>query len=268
MCNVCGCDDTAHALTHAHPHDANDHDHRHDTALPDRGVQRITIDKSILAVTEDQAARNRARFNEAGVLVVNLMSSPGAGKTTLLERTVAAIDASLSIAVIEGDLATENDAKRMRACGIQAEQITTGIACHLDAEMIDKVLQRFDLSTLDILFIENVGNLICPACFDLGQHHNVALLSVPEGDDKPEKYPVMFRAIDLMLVTKIDYLPVAPTFNVERAIQSLRTVGSDAPVIPLSGNDEAGLADWLLWLYCNRDLASSPNSMSVSATAL
>ena len=248
MCNVCGCDtpshphDTAHAHDHAHGHA---HDHPGDDQV-DPAHARVHIEQAIMAAGDAQAAANRAQFDAAGVLVVNLMSSPGAGKTTLLEATVERC--GLKVAVIEGDLATENDAERMRACGVQAEQITTGIACHLDAHMIADILPRFDLDTLDVLFVENVGNLICPACFDLGQHHNVTLLSVPEGDDKPEKYPVMFRDTDLMLVTKTDYLPLAPTFTVEQATESLHRVGSDAPVIPLCATGGDGLEDWLGWL--------------------
>lgn len=230
MCNVCGCDVTPHA----HGSEA------------DTKQARVTVEQKILAAGERQAVANRASFDAAGVLVVNLMSSPGAGKTTLLEETVGGC--GLTIGVIEGDLATENDAQRLRACGVQAEQITTGTACHLDAHMIAEILPRFDLDALDVLFIENVGNLICPACFDLGEHYNVTLLSVPEGDDKPEKYPVMFRNTDLMLITKIDYLSLAPVFTVERATESLRRVGGNAPVIALCATKDDGLEEWNDWL--------------------
>ena len=211
---------------------------------------RAGVERAILAESDAQAARNRARFDAAGVLVVNLMSSPGAGKTTLLEETVRRC--SLRVAVIEGDLATENDAERLRACGVQAEQITTGTACHLDARMVADLLARFDLAALDVLFIENVGNLICPACFDLGQHCDVVLLSVPEGDDKPEKYPVMFRQADVVLVTKTDYLRVSPRFDLDRAIASVRRVGNGAPLIALSATAEDGLEHWLNWLSTQR----------------
>jgi len=210
----------------------------------------VSINQAILAAGDEQAVTNRIQFNAADLLVVNLMSSPGAGKTTLLEETIRRCP--LSVGVIEGDLATENDAERLRACGVQAEQITTGTACHLDAHMIAEVLPRFDLNVLDVLFIENVGNLICPACFDLGQHHNVTLLSVPEGDDKPEKYPVMFHNTDLMLVTKTDYLTLTPTFAVDRATKSLHKVGSEAPVITLCATRGDGIEDWLDWLTAQR----------------
>jgi hydrogenase nickel incorporation protein HypB len=150
--------------------------------------------------------------------------------------------------VIEGDLDTENDAKRIRAKGVPAHQITTGSACHLDAHMVHDALHQFPLSGLDILFIENVGNLVCPASFDLGQHRNVVLLSVTEGDDKPSKYPVIFRAADLVLFTKSDLLPVLDDFSPERAEENLRNLASSAPVIQLSARHELGLQPWLDWL--------------------
>lgn len=252
MCNVCGCD------TPTAPHDsAQERDpvrsqtlDRAQDGLSDPLHGHVRLEQAIMAAGDAQAAANRARFDAAGVLVVNLMSSPGAGKTTLLEATIARC--GWKVAVIEGDLATENDAQRMRACGVQAEQITTGIACHLDAHMIADVLPRFDMQSLDVLFIENVGNLICPACFDLGQHLDVTLLSVPEGADKPEKYPVMFRDTDLLLVSKTDYLPLAPAFSVEQATKSLRRVGSGADVIPLCATQGEGLERWLAWLATQR----------------
>jgi hydrogenase nickel incorporation protein HypB len=163
------------------------------------------------------------------VLAVNLMSSPGAGKTSLLEATIEALGDELRIAVIEGDLETENDAERIRAKGVEAIQIATGSACHLDAHMVHDALHRLDLTGVDILFIENVGNLVCPASFDLGQHRNVTLLSVPEGDDKPAKYPVMFRAADLVLLTKADLLPVLDDFDPTRAEGYLRGLASPVP---------------------------------------
>ena len=266
MCNLCGCNTPSEPHPHDHMHD--DHAHPHDHAYPHDAHthaerSRVRIEQAIIAAGDEQAAKNRALFDAARVLVVNLMSSPGSGKTTLLEETVT--HCGLKIGVIEGDLATENDANRLRACGVQAEQITTGIACHLDAHMIADVLPRFDLSALDVLFIENVGNLICPACFDLGQHQNVTLLSVPEGDDKPEKYPIMFRDTDLTLVTKTDYLPVAPTFAVSRAVDSLRKVGSDASVIALCATLGDGLEDWLGWLARRRDRVRNGSSTSDAA---
>jgi hydrogenase nickel incorporation protein HypB len=176
------------------------------------------------------------------------MSSPGAGKTSLLEATIEALGKELGIAVIEGDLETENDAERIRAKGVQAIQIATGSACHLDAHLVHEALHRLDLHGIDILFIENVGNLVCPASFDLGQHRNVTLLSVPEGDDKPAKYPVMFRAADLVLCTKADLLALMPEFQPDRAERYLRNLASTAPFEAISTRAGGELEPWLRWL--------------------
>ena len=176
------------------------------------------------------------------------MSSPGSGKTALLEATIERLQPCWRIAVIEGDLETENDAERIRARGVPAVQITTGSACHLDAHMIHDALHRLDLARLDLLFIENVGNLVCPAGFDLGHHLNVTLLSVTEGDDKPAKYPVMFRAADLMLVTKTDLLAVLDDFDPLRAEGHLRRLANAAPVLAVSARTGDGLDEWCAWL--------------------
>ncbi|MFO1408139.1 MAG: hydrogenase nickel incorporation protein HypB [Steroidobacteraceae bacterium] len=211
-------------------------------------VEAIEVITAILGENDRVAAHNRAHFDEHGVLAVNLMSSPGAGKTALLEATIRALGGRLKVAVIEGDLATENDAARIRACGVPAVQISTGNACHLDATMVHDALDDLALAGLDVLFIENVGNLVCPASFDLGQHRNVTLLSVPEGDDKPAKYPVMFRAADLSLVTKTDLLPYLADFSVERARASLRQIGYAGESIELTSRGGAGFEAWIAWL--------------------
>ena len=176
------------------------------------------------------------------------MSSPGAGKTALLEATIQLLDKDTRIAVIEGDLETENDAERIRKHGVKAIQIATGSACHLDAHMIHQALHNLDLSEFDIVFIENVGNLVCPASFDLWHHLNVTLLSVPEGDDKPAKYPVMFRTSDLVLISKSDLLPILDDFKPERAKGYLRDIASTAPVMELSSKDKAGIPQWIDWV--------------------
>jgi hydrogenase nickel incorporation protein HypB len=203
---------------------------------------------AILDANDRVAAHNRAHFDAQGVLAVNLMSSPGSGKTTLLESPIRALQGELRVAVIEGDLATENDAARIRACGVPAVQIQTGNACHLDAQMVHDALHDLPLAGLDVLFVENVGNLVCPASFDLGVHRNVTLLSVTEGDDKPAKYPVMFRAGDLTVVTKVDLLPHLDDFSVERARQSLRQVGFSGTILEVSKRGGDGFAGWLDWL--------------------
>ena len=211
-------------------------------------VEAIEVITAILGENDRVAAHNRTHFDGHGVLAVNLMSSPGAGKTSLLEATIRALNGRLRVAVIEGDLATENDAARIRACGVPAVQISTGNACHLDATMVHDALDDLALDGLDVLFIENVGNLVCPASFDLGQHRNVTLLSVPEGDDKPAKYPVMFRAADLSLVTKTDLLQYIGEFSLERARESLRQIGYAGETIELSSRGGSGFEAWLAWL--------------------
>jgi len=211
-------------------------------------TETIEVITAILGENDRVAAHNREHFDQHGVLALNLMSSPGAGKTSLLEATIRALGGRLKVAVVEGDLATENDADRIRACGVPAVQITTGNACHLDAQMVHDAVHGLPLADLDVLFIENVGNLVCPASFDLGQHRNVTLLSVPEGDDKPAKYPVMFRAADLALITKTDLLAYIDEFKVERARDALRHIGFQGETIELSNRGGDGFAAWLAWL--------------------
>jgi len=240
MCDTCGCNITS----------GNQHllEKEGKPAKTAEGREAVTVLKNLLAENDHQAEHNRIHFDAHGVLTINLMSSPGAGKTTLLEATIEALDGKLGIAVIEGDLETENDARRIRDKGIEAVQITTGNACHLDAHLIHRALHQLDLSGIDLLFIENVGNLVCPASFDLGQHCNVTLLSVPEGDDKPAKYPVIFRAADLVLLTKCDLLPYLSDFRPERAEEHLRQLASDVPLLCLSAANGTNMEQWLGWL--------------------
>jgi len=211
-------------------------------------VQHLPVLTHLLGSNDRAAAHNRAHLDRHGVLAINLMSSPGAGKTSLLEATIQRLRAHYRIFVVEGDLATENDARRIRAQGVPAIQITTGNACHLDASMLHRALHEIPLAEVDLLFIENVGNLVCPASFDLGQHRNVVLLSVPEGDDKPEKYPVMFRAAELVLLTKTDLLEHIPEFDVQRAQRSLQMIACEAPVIELASRRGIGMDAWCNWL--------------------
>ena len=240
MCETCGCNITS----------GNEHLVRADGKLArtEDGRAAVTVLESLLSENDHQAAHNREHFDRQGVLALNLMSSPGAGKTSLLEATIDALGGRFRIAVIEGDLETENDAIRIRSKGVPAIQIATGSACHLDAHMVHDALHRLDLHGVDLLFIENVGNLVCPASFDLGQHRNVTLLSVPEGDDKPAKYPVMFRAADLVLCTKADLLPVLTDFQPERAERFLRDLASAVPFETVSTRGDSGLEPWLSWL--------------------
>jgi len=235
MCETCGCN-----ITPGNAHLARQKN--------DQGQDAVTVLKNLLSANDREAAHNRSHFDRYGMLALNLMSSPGAGKTLLLEATIATLRNEFRIAVIEGDLETENDAARIRAQGVPAVQITTGTACHLDAHMVHGAMHHIDLAGVDILFIENVGNLVCPASFDLGQHRNVTLLSVTEGDDKPAKYPVMFRAADLVLLTKTDLLPVLDDFDPMRAERCVRDLANPAPVLRLSAKKRDGLAAWFDWL--------------------
>jgi hydrogenase nickel incorporation protein HypB len=233
MCGTCGCNITPGSaeLTSAH-----------------RDTSTVDVLQNLLAANDEAARHNREHFDAHGVLAINLMSSPGAGKTALLEATIAELKDSYRIAVIEGDLETDNDAARIRAQGVQAVQITTGTACHLDAHLVHRALHQLPLVGLDLLFIENVGNLVCPASFDLGQHLNVTLLSVTEGDDKPAKYPVIFRASDLVVLSKTDLLEVMDDFSPLRAATALRALGRDTPMIRTAARRTPALESWLLWL--------------------
>jgi len=240
MCDTCGCN-----ITHGNESLIKPGGKLSKT---ETGKEAVTVLHSLLHENNHTAKHNREHFDQHNVLAINLMSSPGSGKTALLEATIQELDKNIRIAVIEGDLETENDAERIRKHGIKAIQISTGSACHLDAHMIHQALHNLDLSDFDIVFIENVGNLVCPASFDLGQHLNITLLSVPEGDDKPAKYPVMFRTADLVLISKSDLLPILDDFNPEKARCYLHDIASTAPVIELSSKTKSGVPQWIDWI--------------------
>jgi hydrogenase nickel incorporation protein HypB len=240
MCNTCGCNITS----------GNQHLIAEGGKLEkvSDGSKVVDVMHSLLHENDHQAEHNRQHFNSHNVLAINLMSSPGSGKTALLEATIDHLKNEYNIAVIEGDLETENDAERIRAKGIPAIQIATGTACHLDAHMVHDALHNLDLETIDLVFIENVGNLVCPASFDLGHHFNVTLLSTTEGDDKPAKYPVMFRASDLLLITKSDLLPFLDDFDSQRAEKYFRQLANSSPVFNLSATKNIDLDNWTSWL--------------------
>jgi hydrogenase nickel incorporation protein HypB len=242
MCITCGCEGEA---THHHGHD-HEHHHHDPTNQPHQG-RRISVETDILARNDRLAAANRSLLSHSGVFTLNLVSSPGSGKTTLLERTLRDISGSFRCAVIEGDQQTDNDAVRIAATGVPVRQINTGAGCHLDAHMVGHALEHFDLSLIDILFIENVGNLVCPASFDLGENHKVVVLSVTEGEDKPLKYPQMFHAADVMLLNKVDLLPHLD-FSVDRCLEMARRVRPDAAIFQLSARSGSGLDAWYDWL--------------------
>lgn len=208
---------------------------------------KVSLGEDVLVDNNTAAAFNREQFLKNKILVINLMSSPGAGKTTLLQKTVDRLSGEFRVAVIEGDLATDIDANRIREAGAQAVQINTGGGCHLDARMIAKTLPQFDLEKIDILFIENVGNLVCPSGYDLGQNHKIAILSVPEGNDKIPKYPVMFRRTEMAILNKIDLLPYLD-FDVEQAIEDLKGINPDSSLMMVSSKTDEGIDQWINWI--------------------
>lgn len=235
MCTSCGCSGTETSVN-GHPHS------------PVRDASRfITIEKDLLEDNQVYAAINRLHLNENKTLALNLMSSPGSGKTTLLVRTINDMKHHQLFKVIEGDQQTENDAGRIRETGAEAIQINTGKGCHLNASMIQRALTELTIPSNSILFIENVGNLVCPAAFDLGEEFRIVILSVTEGEDKPIKYPEIFHRSDLMLLNKIDLLPYVD-FNVDRCIDNARRVNPDIQVLQVSATTGQGLQNWYDWL--------------------
>jgi hydrogenase nickel incorporation protein HypB len=273
MCATCGCGKGqtligGHALQktrkpgealHFREHKANTaNTHAHDSIdygtgpagahAPGMSQSRmVKIERDILAKNNDYAGQNRRYFSAHGIFALNLVSSPGSGKTTLLVKTIAALHGSQPLAVIEGDQQTDNDAARIRAAGAPALQINTGKGCHLDAHMVGQAVQQLALKEDSLLLIENVGNLVCPAGFDLGESHKVVIFSVTEGEDKPLKYPDMFRAADLMLLSKCDLLPHLD-FDADLAVANAHRVNPDIQVIRVSANSGAGMAEWLGWI--------------------
>ena len=215
---------------------------------------RVNVEEKVLSENDKLAQTLRERFRKHKVLCVNLISAPGSGKTALLERTLEALPKSAKVALLTGDLQTENDAKRLAKAGFPVKQITTGDTCHLDATMVIKALADWDLDAIDILFVENVGNLVCPAAFDLGEAHKVVFLSVTEGEDKPLKYPSIFAAAEVCVINKIDLLPYVP-FNLNQAIANARHVHPGIEVIETSCTKVQGLDAWLAWIERRRQTA-------------
>lgn len=287
MCNVCGCGegetriegdhehghDHGHEHPHAHSHE-HTHAHTHDYGAgpahahaPGMSQSRmVQIEQDILGKNNQYANNNRNRFAQKGMLVLNLVSSPGSGKTSLLTRTLEALKDDMPLCVIEGDQQTTNDADRIRATGVSAIQINTGKGCHLDAHQVGHAVDHLDPPDTSLLFIENVGNLVCPAAFDLGEAHKVAILSITEGEDKPIKYPDMFHAADLLLLNKIDLLPHLD-FNLEQCIEYARRVNPGIKVIQISATTGEGMDSWLQWIRATRQISMIDYSSSAPATA-
>lgn len=207
----------------------------------------MEVRQNVLRKNDELARSLRMRFHASGVFVVSLVSSPGAGKTELLQRTLAEMRVTRRVAALVGDLATDRDAQRLAQSGAPVRQITTGTVCHLDAQMVESALQEWSLDAIDVLFIENVGNLVCPASYDLGEHARVVLMSVTEGEDKPRKYPTIFDTADVALITKID-LAEAVQFNRDEAVASIRSIQPKVPVIEVSCRIPSGISNWLKWL--------------------
>jgi hydrogenase nickel incorporation protein HypB len=277
MCTTCGCGGSGeHDHMHAHvdengnvtmsaedhDHDHHEHEHHdHDHAHPEHShahttdpARAVSIEEDILSRNNQIAAANREYFREHRILALNFVSSPGSGKTELLAKTLEALKNEVKTSVIEGDLQTNNDADRIRATGTKALQINTGSGCHLDAHMIAHAMEHLKPEDDSVLFIENVGNLVCPAEFDLGEAHKVVLLSVTEGDDKPLKYPTMFRAADLMILTKTDLLDYVP-FDADKAEENARRVNPKIRCLRVSSMKGTGMDKWLTWLKAEKLLA-------------
>ncbi len=258
MCTTCGCG-THNALINGKPSQQRREQagqmrfrvhERHVEGAEANASRIVRIEQDVLAENSNHAAANRRHFAAHRIFALNLVSSPGSGKTALLVHTLEALKGKLPLAVIEGDQQTDNDARRIRATGVEAIQINTGKGCHLDAAMVGRALQELPLPTRGVLFIENVGNLVCPAAFDLGEAHKVVILSVTEGEDKPLKYPDMFRAAGLMLLNKCDLLPHL-NFDADLAVEYARRVNPGLRVIRTSATSGEGVGEWLAWIEAN-----------------
>jgi hydrogenase nickel incorporation protein HypB len=295
MCTVCGCgageakiegvehehthvnpDGTVH--THSHAHDHDDHHHKHALggdldygAGPARAhapgmsqSRMVQVEQDILAKNNAYAAENRRYFDERGIFSLNIVSGPGAGKTALLVKTIELLKEKVAISVIEGDQQTANDAERIRATGVPALQINTGKGCHLDGHMVGHALERLKPVDGSLFLIENVGNLVCPAAFDLGEHHKVAILSVTEGEDKPLKYPDMFRAADVMLLNKCDLLPHLD-FDADLAEVNARRVNPHLTIFRVSATSGDGVSAWVDWIVAGLEAQGAKRAESVDA---
>lgn len=261
MCTTCGCGSgevqiEGHAHHHGHSHSRDMHygkgpAHAHAPGLSQSRM--LEIEQNILGKNDEYAQQNRHYFTDNGILTLNLVSSPGSGKTTLLTRTINDLKPDLSLSVIEGDQQTTHDAERIRETGVSAVQINTGKGCHLDAHMVGHAVENLAPDKDSVLFIENVGNLVCPAAFDLGEAHKVAILSVTEGEDKPLKYPDMFFAADIMLLNKIDLLPYLE-FDVTMCIEYARRVNPDIQVLKISATSGEGMDEWYQWIHTTRQM--------------
>ncbi|MCX7987503.1 MAG: hydrogenase nickel incorporation protein HypB [Bacteroidales bacterium] len=266
MCGTCGCGTSNEEsriyrpggsikpvgfVVHAHSHDhehhhVHDHNHSIEYHSHDFG-KHIHIEQDILSANDKLAERNRGYFEAKKIFAINLVSSPGAGKTSLLELTLKRISSSMKCYVIEGDQQTDNDARRIEQTGVDVVQVNTGNGCHLDASMVHQAIHKLEPTDNSLLFIENVGNLVCPSMFDLGENYRVVIFSVTEGEDKPLKYPNIFHSSQLIIISKVDLLPYLD-FNLNRAKENVRQINPHAPILEISTRSGLGVDDWLLWL--------------------
>ncbi|MEO9220722.1 MAG: hydrogenase nickel incorporation protein HypB [Mycobacteriaceae bacterium] len=261
MCATCGCgndEGTRVSTVHAHPHD---HGHPHVHPHPERPTHTQTLELDILAKNDSLATANREWLATRAITALNLMSSPGSGKTTLLVRTLTDLSNAGHVAVIEGDQETLLDADRIHATGVPVVQVNTGAGCHLDADMMRKALNSLELPDRTLLFVENVGNLVCPAMFDLGETAKVVVISVTEGDDKPLKYPQMFAGADLLVINKSDLLPYVD-FDVAGCTDNARRVNPHLQVVLVSATTGEGLDSWYAWLRRIQPAAAEPTLQS------
>jgi hydrogenase nickel incorporation protein HypB len=226
-------------------------------------MERLPLKSKVLNENQRIAEELRERFRSSGTLCLNLISAPGSGKTALLERTLASLDPGTRVAVLTGDIQTDNDARRLSRYGFPVQQITTGGTCHLDGRMIEKHLEAWDLDAIDLLFVENVGNLVCPSSYDLGEASKIVLLSVTEGEDKPLKYPSIFFKSDLFILTKVDLLPYVP-FDAEVAEANARRIHPEIEIVRASSTTEGGLDAWMAWLKARMALAREASAIAAS----
>ncbi len=258
MCTDCGCSITDNVMGHSHEGEVHDHSHQHQKAHEHlhhnpqlNDAKTISVIQKILDKNDHEAEHNRQHFDKKNILGINLMSSPGSGKTTLLEHMADVAD--FKFGVVEGDLETSKDAERLKAKGIPAVQIQTGSACHLDAFMVHKGLHDIPMDELDVCFVENVGNLVCPASYDVGTHLNIVLVSVPEGEDKIAKYPVMFRQADLVLITKTDLLPYF-TYDIENEKAQARRIKPNVDILEVNIHDKDSIRSVVEWINFKRKM--------------
>ena len=246
MCSTCGCSDAAHlTVTKMHALDAaKDHgQHLHHA----KDARTLRLEQDILGKNDQLASANRSRFAGKNILALNVLSAPGSGKTSLLERSLTDLREEWPLAVVEGDQSTLADARRIRQTGVPVVQLNTGAGCHLEADMVGHGLDQLDVAEGSLVFIENVGNLVCPALFDLGEHAKVVMLSVTEGDDKPLKYPHIFRASQLLIINKVDLLPYV-NFDVAACIEAAQQINPEIEVLQVSATTGEGMSLWYSWL--------------------